>query len=222
MAIYQELDKLIDLNYKAYTSKLIPNISKDNILGVRIPLLRKMVKSLSTVDKINFIHTLPHKYLEENLLHSLILNELHDFDLCIKEINTFLPFIDNWSVCDTLKPKVLNNSRLINSIKTWILSDHEYTVRFGVNCLMNYFLGSNYRKDYLKLPLKIKIDYYYVNIGIAWYYSTALVKAYDDTIKIIQNKKLKKWIHNKTIQKAIESYRISDNKKNYLKTLLVR
>ena len=217
----EELLKLGDSQYKEFNSKLVPNIDKNRIIGVRNPEVKQLVKSTNE-DIKEFLNELPHYYNEENVLHGYLLSNIKDYDEKISVLNRFLPYIDNWSVCDIIKPKSFkkNRDKLINQIKIWIKSDHTYTVRFGL--LMTHYLDEDFKKEYLLLPLSIHTDEYYINMMIAWYYATALAKQYDETIMIIEDKKLDSWIHNKTIQKAKESFRVSDKQKEYLNTLKIK
>ncbi len=222
--IEEELFQLQDIKYKEFQSKLIPNVNKDNIIGVRTPELKKLAKSLfKSGDYLTFLEDLPHKYFDENQLHAFIITEFKDYDSCISYINKFLPYVDNWATCDQLSPKVFkkNTDRLINQINNWIKSNEVYTIRFGIGMLMKYYLDDNFKKEYLDLALSIKSDEYYVNMMIAWYFATALAKQYDDTILVLEKRRLNPWVHNRTIQKAIESYRITDEKKYYLKSLKI-
>lgn len=211
-----------DNNYKNFTSKLIPNINPNNIIGIRTPQLRLLAKELKNDKDIDiFLSILPHKYLEENSLHAYLLEQIKDYDKCIVEVNKLLPYIDNWATCDTLRPKCFkkNTNKLINEIKQWIKSDHTYTVRFAVGMLMSYYLDEHFKQDYLNMVAAVKSDEYYVKMMIAWYFATALTKHYDSAIKFLVNNKLEKWTHNKTIQKAVESFRITKEQKEYLKSL---
>ena len=219
----EELLKIGDSKYKDFNSKLVPNIDKDRIIGVKNPEVKQLVKSAKE-DIEEFLNELPHYYNEENVLHGYLLSNIKDYDETISELNRFLPYIDNWSVCDIIKPKSFkkNRDKLINQIKIWIKSNHTYTVRFGLLMLMTHYLDEDFKKEYLLLPLSIKTDEYYIKMMIAWYYATALAKQYEDTIKIIEDKKLDSWIQNKTIQKAKESFRVSDKQKEYLNTLKIK
>ena len=222
MNIRDELFKLQDKNYRDLQTKIIPNIDSDVIIGVRTPELRKFAKILLKSNYyLSFLSELPHKYFDENQLHAFIISEIKDYDDCIVYLNKFLPYVDNWATCDQLSPKVFkkNHSNLLDQIKVWINSKETYTIRFGIGMLMQYYLDDDFKLECLNLVSNIKSDEYYVNMMIAWYFATALAKQYDSTIKIIEDKKLDKWIHNKTIQKAIESYRIIPEKKEYLKSL---
>ena len=218
--IEKELFKLQDKKYQELQYRIIPNI--DNIIGVRTPDIRKLAKSLVKENNYKFfLEELPHKYFDENQLQAFIISEIKDYDECVSYINKFLPYVDNWATCDTLIPKSFkkNTDKLIKEIKVWIKSDKPYTIRYGVGTLMRYYLDTEFKEEYLEIVSKIKSDEYYVNMMIAWYYATALAKQYEKTIPYIENNKLDKWVHNKTIQKAIESYRINDSQKEYLRGL---
>lgn len=213
-----------DIIYKDFLAKLVPNIDLNSIIGVRTKEIRDYAKELVKEDYLVFLKELPHKYFEENQLHAFIISEIKDYDECIAYLNTFLKYIDNWATCDQLSPKVFkkNTDKLLDQINIWIKSSKIYEVRFGINMLMKYYLDSNYKKEYLELVSKIKSNEYYINMMIAWFFATALVKQYDDAITYLENKKLDKWVHNKTIQKAIESYRITNAQKEYLKSLKIK
>lgn len=222
MKIQEELFKLQDISYKEFHSNLIPTIDKNTIIGIRIPLLRSYAMKIKyTKEADKFLNTLPHTYYDENVLHALLLSEMTDYETFIKSIQAFLPYIDNWAVCDVLKPKSIKKHKqiFIDEIKSWISSKDTYTIRFGVVMLMTYYLDEDYQKDYLNYPLQVKSNEYYVNMAISWFYATALAKHYDEVVKILKDKKLSVWVHNKTIQKAIESYRITKEQKEELKKL---
>ena len=191
------------------------------IIGVRIPALRKYAKELSAEAGIKYLDLLPHHYIEENNLHAFLIERIGDYGECMKAVNAFLPFIDNWATCDSLRPKVFKKHlpELLEQIKIWINSDHVYTVRFGLEMLMCYYLDGAFRPEYLTLAASVKSGEYYVNMMLAWFFATALAKQYEATLPFIENNTLDKWTHNKTIQKAVESYRITDEQKQYLKTL---
>lgn len=220
--IKEELFKLQDKKYADFQSKLIPNISQDSVIGVRTPDLRKLAKKYEKKEDISiFLNILPHQYFDEKQLHAFIISERKDFDKCIKEINSFLPFLDNWATCDQLSPKVFkkNKKALLDNIKNWLSSSHTYTIRFAIGMLMQHFLDEDFDLKYPKMVAKIKSEEYYINMMIAWYFATGLAKQYDAIIPFIENNKLDKWTHNKTIQKAVESYRITPEQKTYLKSL---
>ena len=220
-----KLLKLQDIKYKSFQERLIPNIDKNVIIGIKIPALRKLAKEMIKGESyINFLDSLPHVYLEENLLHAILVSELKDYDQCIFRLNLFLPYVDNWEVCDIISPKVFkkNNIKLIDEIKEWLNSKDEYIIRFGIEILMMYYLDDNFDISYHDLVSKIRSSDYYVNMMIAWYFATALAKKWDISIKYIEENKLDKWTHNKTIQKAIESYRITKEQKEYLRQLRIQ
>ena len=222
--IREELFKLQDKKYRDFQSKLIPTISLDAVIGVRTPELRKLAKKYEKKEDISvFLDILPHKYFDENQLHAFIISERKDYKKCIEEINKFLPFIDNWATCDQLSPKIFkkNKADLLKEINKWITSSHTYTIRFAVGMLMQHFLDDEFDMKFPKLVAKIKSEEYYINMMIAWYFATALAKQYDKIIPFIENKKLDKLTHNKTIQKAVESYRITEEQKSYLKSLKI-
>ncbi len=220
--ISEELFKLHDKKYKDFQAKLIPTINSNTIIGVRTPELRSYAKELiKSGNYLSFLSDLPHKYFDENQLHAFIISQIKDYDECIKYINKFLPYVDNWATCDQMSPKIFKkySDKLLIQIKKWIKSKEIYTIRFGIGMLMQYYLDDNFKVEYLEMVASIKSKEYYVNMMIAWYFATALAKQYDLTISFIENQKLDIWTHNKAIQKAIESYRIADEKKEYLKSL---
>ena len=220
MSIYERLLSNKDEKYKDFQSKLVPNIDKETIIGVRTPQIREIAKKVfGTQEADTFIQVLPHQYYEENLIHFFIISKIKNFDECVKEVEKFLPYIDCWPVCDQASPLVFkkNHDKLLPLIKKWIKSNHVYTARFGIRMLMNEFLNDDFKEEYLELVSSKKGNDYYLKMMIAWFFATALAKQYDATIKYIENGCLDPWIHQKTIQKAIESYRVSDEHKEYLK-----
>lgn len=222
MNIRSELFKYKEDKYKEFSSKSNPTVNPDTIIGVRVPNIRSIVKNLSIEDKINFINDLPHNYFEENIVHTFIMTNFHNnFDDFLIDLNKFLPYIDSWVITDTMSPKILKKYPIegLKLVKDLLKSKYDFGKRLGVVFLMQYYMDNNFSEDHLYLLSSINSDNYYVNMSIAWYYSVALIKHYDETIKIFENKVLTKWIHNKSIQKAIESYRISDEKKAILKKL---
>ena len=223
--IRAELFKMQDMNYRDFNSKLIPTVDKESMIGIRTPDLRKYAKQLGkSSDVIEFLQTLPHKYFDENQLHAFIISEIKDFKNCIDEINRFLPYIDNWETCDQLSPKVFKkyHNELFEYIKDWLKSDKVYTLRFGIGMLMEHFLDEDFDILYPETVSKIRSGEYYINMMIAWYFATALAKQYESVIPFIENNSLDIWTHNKAIQKAVESLRISDEKKEYLKSLKIK
>ena len=220
-----ELYSLQDIEYRNFNSKIIPNVDIDKMIGIRIPELRKIAKEMvKTGEYKKFIKELPHTYYEENTLHSCILSLIKDIDELIWEIDKFLPYIDNWATTDALSPKVFKKypNRILDKVKEWINKKDEYAVRFGVVTLLNFYLDDNFSEEINDLVSSINRDEYYINMAIAWYFSYALIYQYDKTIYIFEEKKLSPWIHNKAIQKAIESFRINNDIKEYLKTLKIK
>ena len=234
--IQEALFRAQDLKFKAFHSRLIPTIPADTVIGVRTPDLKLIAKNFSADPNIDkFLNRLPHKYYDENQVHSFILSGIKNFDECLRQVENFLPFVDNWATCDQMRPKVLGNTaehreRLLKSVKFWMqgklvsgkrVQDDTYVVRFGIEMLMTYFLDKDFDPAYLKKVAAIRREDYYVKMMVAWYFATALAKQYDATLPFIQGRKLEPWTHNKAIQKAIESYRITPEQKAYLKTLKV-
>lgn len=224
MKAQELLFQLQDKDYGDFQSKLIPTIPKETVIGVRTPAIRKLAKEYAKdPESAAFLKELPHTYYDENILHALLVAEIKDYDTCVKEVERFLPYVDNWAVCDIFSPKVFrkNKDKLIDKIRAWTASDHPYTCRFGMEMLMTHFLDEDFQPEYLKIPATVHSEEYYVNMMIAWFYATALAKQWDVTIGYIEEKRLTPWTHNKTIQKARESYRITPEQKEYLKTLKV-
>jgi len=222
MEIQKELFSRQDKEYMKFLSKLTPNVSEDTIIGVRIPEIRKLAKKLVKNNEYeDFLKELPHKYYDENLLHGAIISENKDFENCIELLDSFLPFVDNWAVCDTISPKIFKKHKkeLIEKIKEWSQSDKTYTCRFGVEMLMTHFLDEDFKKEYLEIVANIHSEEYYVKMVVAWFFATALAKQWDYAVIYLENNRLDVWVHNKTIQKARESLRILEDKKGYLKGL---
>lgn len=225
MNILNELFKLQDKEYAEFQSKLTPTIPKEKFIGVRVPEVRKLAKKyINNPESLEFIKTLPHNYYDENMLHGLLISEIKDYQTCIKEVDKFLPYVDNWAVCDIMSPKVFKNHKeeLLDKIKEWTKSKEIYTCRFGIEMLMSHYLDNNFKEEYLEIPAKVKSNEYYVMMMIAWFFSTALTKQWKIAIKYIEQNRLDKWVHNKTIQKAIESYRITSEQKEYLKSMKLK
>ncbi len=217
-----------DAQYAAFTARIIPTVDRDSIIGIRTPALRAFAKELvRKEDKATapeeFLNGLPHKYFEENQLHAFVISLEKDFAKCVSHVEKFLPYIDNWATCDQLSPKSFKKEKekLLPYIKKWIKSEKTYTVRFAIGMLMQHFLDENFCDQYASMVAKVKSDEYYVNMMRAWYFATALAKQYDLVLPYIQQKKLDAWTHNKAIQKSIESYRITEEEKKYLRTLKV-
>lgn len=210
-----------DQKYRDFTLPLIPNIDKDLFIGVRLPVLKKYAKEIPDKEKDAFLIDLPHKYHEENILHAFIISNIKDYKEFIKQADSFIPYITNWSVCDTICNKHLSKYKdlLISDIYKWLKSKEVYRVRYAVKCLMNYYLGDDFKQEHLEKVREVKLSDYYAQMMIAWYIATGLAKNYDPFIKAIEEKWFDASIHNKAIQKAVESFRVSDEHKTYLKTL---
>ena len=220
--IQEELFMLQDKQYAVFQRKLLPTIDPTMIIGVRTPLLRAYAKKVAIMDTMyDFLRDLPHQYFDENQLHAFILSSEKDFDICLEEVERFLPYIDNWATCDQLSPKIFKKhlDELLPHIETWLMSEATYTIRFGIGMLMQYYLDDAFELRYADAVATVKSEEYYVNMMIAWYFATALAKQYDSILLYLKENRLDEWTHNKTIQKAIESYRISPEQKEYLKTL---
>ena len=214
-----------DIEYRDFTIKLNPTVDPDTVIGVRLPELRSIAKGLGKSGKAReFMSELPHRYLEENHIHSFAVGNIKDFDEAIREAERFLPYIDNWAVCDSMRIKALgkNPEKLNPYIAQWLKSGQTYTVRFAILNLMNLFLDDGFDEKYPAMVASVKSEEYYVNMMIAWYFATALAKQYDSAIKYIEGKKLSKWTHNKTIRKAIESFRVTAEHKEYLRKLRIK
>lgn len=220
--IQKELFEQQDEKYRDFQAKLIPTAAPESVIGVRTPALRKMAKQYAKKDDIDeFLSVLPHKYFDENQLHAFILSEFKDYGRCIALVDAFLPYVDNWATCDQMSPKVFKKHRteLLLHIEKWLNSTETYTIRFAIGMLMEHFLDEDFDEVYLEKVAAVRSEEYYINMMKAWYFATALAKQYDATIPYIEGQKLDKWSHNKAIQKSIESYRITPEQKEYLKTL---
>ena len=214
-----------DEKYAKMQEKIIPTVAADSIIGVRTPALRKFAKELAKRDDVSdFLDDLPHKYFDENQLHAFIVSEMKDYERCVTEVTRFLPYVDNWATCDQMSPKVFKKHRqeLVDTITDWIGSNRPYTIRFGIGMLMEHFLDEDYDIKYPEIVAKVRSEEYYVNMMIAWYFATALAKQYDTILPFIEKKKLDAWTHNKAIQKSVESYRITPEQKEYLKSLKIK
>ena len=223
--ILDELFSLQDEEYREFNSKLIPTVAKENVIGIRIPVLRKYEKEIRNSEKAKeFLNSLPHKYTEEYNLHALLLENIKSYKDTIKALNDFLPFVDNWATCDIMSIKIFKKHLdiLPGQLDIWLNSSHTYTIRFAIKMYMSYYLDENFDVAYMTKISKIQSDEYYVNMMLCWYFATALAKQYETAIKFLEENKLSQWVHNKTIQKAIESYRITDEQKTYLKTLKLK
>lgn len=222
--ILKRLKELAESNYKNFQGSLIPNIEPGTVLGVRTPALRALAKELkNTPEAKEFMNELPHKYFDENQLHAFLISQMKDVNQCFIEIEKFLPYVDNWATCDQMNPKVIGKypDELYQKILVWIKSDRTYTVRFAIKNLMDFYLDNNFDISQFDMIIKASnaSDEYYIKMVCAWYFATALFKQYDASIKVIEERRLDDWTHRKTIQKARESFRITDEQKDYLKTL---
>ena len=218
-SVLEDLRANTDREYADFNSKLIPNVAKTSMLGVRVPTLRKIAKKMVEERcEAVFLEDLPHKYFEENMLHSILVSSVKDFDLCVDLVDKFLPYVDNWAVCDVFSPKIFQKypKEVYEYILKWIKSDKTYTIRYAVGLLLSNYLDEHFQKEMLQLVSKVKSEEYYVNMMLAWYFATALAKPYEATMPLIEAKTLPPFVQNKTIQKARESRRISTETKEYL------
>ncbi len=224
MDIRKELLSLQDREYKEFSSSLIPTVSPERVIGIRIPVLRKFAKEIGAKDAKVFMNTLPHEYFEENNLHAFLIAEIKDFDECVYETDRFLPFIDNWSTSDSFNPKILSRypDKLLELAAKWIGSKETYTVRFGILTLMRYFLDERFEERFLEIVSSVRSEEYYVNMMVSWYFATALAKQWESAVPYLEERRLGEWVHNKTISKACESFRITEKQKQYLKTLKIK
>lgn len=223
--IQQELFALQDLSYRDFHAKLMPTVDKARVIGVRTPKLRAFAKEFGKTEEAKeFLKVLPHQYYEENNLHGLLIEQIKDYPTLIRELNRFLPCIDNWATCDLLTVRVVKKhlDTFTEEVERWLASDHTYTIRFGIGMLMRYYLEEHFSLEYPEKVAKIRSKEYYVNMMRAWYFATALAKRYEAIFPFLEEKRLDAWTHNKTIQKAIESYRITQEQKVYLRTLRIK
>ena len=223
--IQKKLFALQDQEYGDFSAKLNPGVPRESIIGVRVPETRVLAKTLHKEGNYqNFLRELPHKYFEENMLHGLIIENINDYDKCVETLEKFLPFVDNWAVCDSISPKVFQNNKdkLISKIYKWSNSGETYTARFGLKILMTHFLDEDFKKEYLNLAASVKGEDYYLKMMVAWFFATALAKRWEETVTYIENYSLENWVHNKTISKARESYRISSEQKEYLNKFKIK
>lgn len=222
MEIQKKLFSLQDEAYGDFSGKLMPTIDRERIIGVRMPQLRALAMELRGSNAaMGFLADLPHEYYEENNLHALLLEGVKEYETLLAELTIFLPFVDNWATCDCMSMKLLGKhpQKTLQRIRIWLKSTHCYTVRFAIGLLMRYYLEDNFREEYLHLAAKACCGEYYINMMVAWYFATALCKQYDAAVAFLEQNRLPQWVHNKTIQKAVESYRITPEQKAYLKTL---
>lgn len=222
--ILEDLFAMQDNKYKMFQAKLMPTVDRDTIIGVRTPAIRAYAKKIqNTQEAAIFFKRLPHQYYEENNLHACLIEQIQNFEDCVDALNSFLPYVDNWATCDMLRPKCLkkNRDKLLPVIETWINSDDTYSVRFGIEMLMVFYLEDRFEPEFLDKVAAVKSEEYYIKMMVAWYFSTALAKQYESAVKVIEEKRLPVWTHNKSIQKAIESNRIGDEQKKYLRMLKI-
>lgn len=222
MNVTERLFELQDKDYADFHSGLVPNIPREKIIGVRVPDARRLAKEYGKDPECrDFLRALPHKYYDENMLHGILLSEQKDYEDCVGAVEEFLPYVDNWAVCDILSPKIFkkHRARLIAKVREWSASEKTYTCRFGMEMLMTHYLDEDFCPEYLEIPAGVRSEEYYVNMMIAWFFATALAKQWDAAIPYLQDNRLGEWVHNKTIQKARESFRITQEQKAYLKTL---
>ena len=224
--LYRKLYDLQDLKYRDMQIKIIPTVEPESVIGVRTPELKSIAKDILKDGNYKvFLEELPHRYFEENQLHAFIISGIKDLNECMEDLETFLPYVDNWATCDQMSPKIFRKHKdvLFSHIKEWVNSEKTYTVRFGVGMLMEHFLDDDFDPLYPELVAKLRSEEYYVNMMIAWYFATALAKQYESILPFIEEKRLDDWTHNKAIQKSLESRRITEEQKLYLKSLkLVR
>ena len=224
MTILEQLYALRDEQYAQFQAKLTPSVAAGRFIGVRVPMVRTLARKLNGgEDAAAFLAALPHIYYDEDMLHGLLLSEMSDYEACIVAVERFLPYVDNWAVCDIMSPKVFkkHKDKLLPKIRQWAASTHTYTCRFGIEMLMTHFLDDDFRPELLEIPAAVRSQEYYVNMMTAWFFATALAKQWDATLPYIERQRLDPWTHNKTIQKACESFRVCDPHKTYLKTLKV-
>ena len=218
--LQKQLFELQDLKYRDFHSKLMPETDKETVIGIRTPVLRKFAKEFSgTSEAEAFLRQLPHRYYEENNLHMMLITGIKDYEKCMEEIQRFLPCIDNWATCDYPAPKCFarHKDQVLEEAKRWISSGETYVIRYGIGMLMRLFLDEDFSSEYLEMTAAVQSQEYYVNMMIAWYFATALAKQWDATVPYIEQHKLSDWVHRKTVQKAVESYRITPEQKEYLK-----
>lgn len=224
MSIIEELFAMADTSYREFNCALIPTVDKSRVVGVRVPALRALAKSISATPQAEqFLAELPHIYFEEYMVHGFIIECIRDFDRCVEELDRFLPYVDNWAVTDSTSPRILckHKGRLIVAVERWLASRHTYTVRYAILMLMKHYLDADFRPEYMKRVSEVRSDEYYINMMISWYFATALAKQYDNAVRYLEEYRLSPWVHNKTIQKARESRCLSDDKKAYLGTLKI-
>ena len=222
MTVRERLFAMRDADYAAFQTKLTPGFAPEAFIGVRVPELRKLAKELAgSPEAAAFLSELPHEYFDENMLHGLLVTGMKDRDACLAETERFLPYVDNWAVCDTLAPRALAKDRpaLLKDIRRWAASERVYTCRFGIGMLMRFFLDADFAPELLEIPAAVRSEEYYVRMMIAWFFATALAKQWDAALPYVEGGRLDKWTHNKTISKACESFRVPEERKAYLRGL---
>ncbi|MBQ9082212.1 MAG: DNA alkylation repair protein [Clostridia bacterium] len=220
--IRAELFAAQDLSYRNFQGPLLPTVDQARMIGVRVPVLRKLATAWKgTPEAEAFLRTVPHDYYEEDMLHALLLNTILDYDRCVAGIQQFLPYVDNWTVCDSLRPKCFapNRDKLLKEIPAWLASAHPYAVRFGLEMLMVHFLEDAFRPEFLEWAAAVRSEAYYVRMMQAWFFAEALSKQYETAVVYMQERRLDPWVHRKTIQKAVESHKVSEERKQELKSL---
>ena len=218
--LQKQLFELQDTKYRDFHSKLMPETDKETVIGIRVPVLRKFAKEFAkTPEAEPFLQQLPHQFYEENNLHMMLITGIKDYPKCMEEVQRFLPYIDNWATCDFPEPKCFrkNKKAVLEEVRKWIASTETYTIRYGIGMLMCLFLDEDFSPEYLEMAAGVQSQEYYVNMMIAWYFATALAKQWDAAVPYIEQHRLSEWVHKKTIQKAVESYRITSEQKEYLK-----
>ena len=223
--VQKRLFEMRDTGYRDFHARLIPTVKKEKIIGIRTPMLRKFAKEFGKTEESEmFLKALPHQYYEENNLHGLLIEQIRDYDKCLKELERFLPHIDNWATCDLLALHMMKKHRdiFIREIYRWMESDKPYIIRFGISMLMRHYLDEGFKPEYPEKVAAIRSEEYYVNMMRAWYFATALAKQYGKILPFLEEQRMDIWTHNKTIQKSIESYRITKEQKDYLRTLRIK
>lgn len=223
--VRKRLFEMQDTGYRDFHARLILTVEKEKIIGIRTPILRKFAKEFGKTEESElFLKVLPHQYYEENNLHGLLIEQIRDYDKCLEELERFLPFIDNWATCDLLALHMMKKhwDIFIREVFRWIESDQPYTIRFGISMLMRHYLDEEFKTEYPEKVAAIRSEEYYVNMMRAWYFSTALAKQYENVLPFLEKRQMDVWTHTKTIQKAIESYRITSEQKEYLRTLRIK
>ena len=223
--VRKRLFEMQDTGYRYFHARLVLTVEKEKIIGIRTPILRKFAKEFGKTERSEmFLKVLPHQYYEENNLHGLLIEQIRDYDKCLKELERFLPYIDNWATCDLLALHMMKKHRdiFIREIYRWMESDKPYIIRFGISMLMRHYLDEEFKPEYAEKVASIRSEEYYVNMMRAWYFATALAKQYEKILPFLEERRMDIWTHNKTIQKSIESYRITQEQKDHLRTLRIK